>query len=66
MKPPKSERKALHGNTSDKDQSQLAPQLAPETENQPADPELARVVKAWPTLPRQIQAAILALAATAS
>jgi hypothetical protein len=41
---------------------QLAPQLAPPTENQqPADPDLAGLLAAWPTLPAPIKAAVLAL-----
>ncbi|HEV2946080.1 MAG TPA: hypothetical protein VGX70_01810 [Gemmataceae bacterium] len=30
-----------------------------------SDPELARVVEAWPTLPNRIRAAVLALVTTA-
>jgi hypothetical protein len=41
---------------------QLSPQLAPGAESSPPlDPNLARVVAAWPGLPAHIRAAVLAL-----
>jgi hypothetical protein len=47
----------------------LAPGLAPRTGSHPpeppADPDLARVVAAWPELPAHIKAAVLALVGTA-
>ncbi len=42
--------------------AQLAPWLAPGPENQtPTDPDLARLVTAWPELTEAIRRAILAL-----
>jgi hypothetical protein len=43
----------------------LAPQLAPDQGNSPADPDLARVNAAWPDLPAHIKAAVLALVGSA-
>jgi hypothetical protein len=43
----------------------LAPQLAPVVETRPSDPDLARVLEAWPTLPAHIKAAVLALIGSA-
>jgi hypothetical protein len=48
-----------------REQGQLSPQLAPRQENPPADPDLARVVDAWPALPDHIKAAVLALVGAA-
>jgi hypothetical protein len=52
-------------NTSGIPAGPLAPQLAPGPENLPAsphaDPDLARVVKAWTILPAPIRRAILSL-----
>jgi len=61
----------LPGNTSDDSASSLAPRLAPEPEkaslrDAPIDPELARVLAAWPALAGPIKAAILALVGSAS
>jgi hypothetical protein len=50
-------RNPLPANTSAATAGQLAPQLAPTH----ADPDLARVVEAWPTLPPAIRRAVLAL-----
>jgi len=47
-------RKVLPANTSVDSPAPLAPPLAP-------DPDLTRVVTAWPALPEHIRAAILAL-----
>ena len=43
---------------------QVEPALTPSLQL-PADPELARLVDAWPTLPAHIRAAVLALVQTA-
>jgi hypothetical protein len=56
----------LAGNTSGKPTEPLSPQLAPGPENRrpaalPADPALARVMAAWPDLPKPIRRAVLAL-----
>jgi hypothetical protein len=51
----------LPDNTSGHATPQLAPVLAPG----PADPDLARLVAAWPQLPPYIKAAVLALVGTA-
>ena len=50
--------------TSDTGARRLAPPLAldqPDLTLMPADPHLARVINAWPTLPEPIRRAILAL-----
>lgn len=39
----------------------LAHSLAQNSENPPADPDLARLVEAWPNLPEPIRRAVLAL-----
>lgn len=44
----------------------LAPQLAPEAENQPIDPGLTQLIAAWPALPPHIRAAVLALVESVS
>jgi hypothetical protein len=43
----------------------LAPQLAPEAEKRSSDPDLARVIDAWPVLPEAIRRAVLALVGSA-
>jgi hypothetical protein len=62
-----SDRNPLPANTSDKSSSPLAVQLAPSHENCPsADPDLARIIDAWPTLTEPIREAMLALVDFAS
>jgi len=52
--------------TSDTDAGALAPLLTPAVPTVPlSDPELARVVAAWPELPAHIKAAVLALVQSA-
>ena len=51
------ERKPLPDNTSGTPDPSLAPVLAPD----PEDPDLVRVVTAWPALPPHLRAAVLAL-----
>jgi hypothetical protein len=62
----------LPPNTSGDTAARLAPQLAPSAREPPsplaattADPDLARILDAWPTLPPHIRAAVLALIGTA-
>jgi hypothetical protein len=43
----------------------VAPLSAPLAQQAPTDPDLARVLVAWPALPPHIRAAVLALVATA-
>jgi len=53
-------------NTSDNPPGKVAPQLAPKSADLPkTDPELQRVMAAWPELPDAIKRAILALVETA-
>jgi hypothetical protein len=63
----------LPNNASGEAPARLSPQLAPGPEitladgpAAPTDPDLARVVSAWPDLPPHIRAAVLALVDTAS
>jgi hypothetical protein len=51
----------LQDNTSGEDQAQLSALLAQQSAN---DPELARLLDAWPALPLHIKAAIQALIET--
>jgi hypothetical protein len=51
----------LPANTSGTADRPLAPQLAQD----PEDPDLARLVAAWPSLPEHIRAAVVALVAAA-
>jgi hypothetical protein len=52
----------MPANTSANSAGSLAPGLAPEPAEAPSpDPDLARVVAAWPELPAPIKAAVLAL-----
>ncbi len=51
--------------TSDAPASSVAHQLPTESQQAPADPELARLIAAWPTLPPAIRAVILAAAEAA-
>jgi hypothetical protein len=39
----------------------LSPQLAPQAPKPPTDPDLARLMAAWPDLPPAIRRAVLAL-----
>jgi hypothetical protein len=52
----------LPANASGDDSPSLS---APLAQQAPADPDLARVLDAWPTLPEHIKAAVLALVAAA-
>jgi hypothetical protein len=63
-------RKSKAGNTSDESTDRLAVQLSGESETAPpaappedpaADPDLARIVAAWPDLPEPIRRAMLAM-----
>jgi len=54
-------RNPLPANTSGDPSGPLAPQLAPVQKVYSADPDLARVVAAWPALPEAIRRAVLAL-----
>jgi hypothetical protein len=58
MKPTDGESKSLPVNTSRDVIQSLAPQLAPHTEN---DTILARLIKAWPSLPERKRQAMLAI-----
>ena len=50
----------------DKDLRQEAPALARHLHNMPPlDPDLARILDAWPNLPEPIRAAMLAMVASA-
>ena len=61
MKPPVSGHNPLPANTSGNPPAPLA-RLAPEAgQPAPLDPDLARVVAAWPGLPEAIRRAMLAL-----
>jgi hypothetical protein len=55
----------LPANTSSTVDDPLSPQLAPEVKTKlstlSADPDLTRLVAAWPDLPAHIKAAVLAL-----
>jgi hypothetical protein len=52
----------LQDNTSGASPSSVARQLPTEAE---IDPDLARIIDAWPTLPAQLRAAVMALVGTA-
>ena len=54
-------RKSMEDSTSGHDKPQLSAPLA----QPPADPDLSRVIEAWPILPAHIRAAVLALVQTA-
>jgi hypothetical protein len=54
----------LPANTSGVEATSLSPLLAPTPENPALDPELARVIAAWPDLPEAIRRAVLALVGT--
>jgi hypothetical protein len=51
----------LPASTSGEPPARLAPQLAPAPAASPVDPDLVRVVDAWPSLPEPIRRAVLAL-----
>ena len=42
-----------------------APEVTAETAETPADPELAAVIDAWPTLPEAVRAGIVAMVGAA-
>jgi hypothetical protein len=51
-------RKSMQSNTSGEDTTRLSALLAHQT---PTDPDLARIIDAWPALPLPVRAAVLAL-----
>jgi hypothetical protein len=62
MKPMNSEPNPKSIKTSVNPAGKLAPQLAPPSDPNPEiDPDLARLMAAWPVLPEHIRAAIRAL-----